>query len=58
MRTLLLRSFLIVEHGSALANRTAAFGLAGRRGSESCLRSCQALPVNPASPNLSVERTD
>ena len=42
---------------SALGKRTAASGLSGRRGSESQLGSCQALPVNPASPNLSVERT-
>ena len=57
VRTLLRRSLLIVEHGSALANRTAASGLAGRRGFERQLRSWQALPANPASPNLSVERT-
>ena len=55
--TLLQRSHLTVELGSALANRTAASGLAGRRGFESPLRCYQALPVNPASPNLSVERT-
>ena len=57
MRTLLRRSFLIVEHENALADRTAAHGRASRRGFEPSLRPWSALPTNPASPNLSVERT-
>ena len=57
VRTLSHCLFLSVEHGSALANRTAASGLADRRGFESRLCFCLALPADPASPNLSVERT-
>ena len=57
VRTLRQRRFLGVEHGSALAIRTAAHGHSCRRGFEQQRTRWPALPVNPASPNLSVERT-
>ena len=57
LRTLLRRSFLIVQHGSALANRTVAHGRSSRRGLKQQRSGWSALPVNAASPNLSVERT-